>query len=248
MGGAKVKAAFRPKMFYNVDVLGGKNLTEDLLDDSRIKALFIDLDGTLADSMGTMNRVFERFLEIKNIDAKPSDFRGMSHKPLDALLKVFRERYGIDYSEMQLINEFYDLADEVYAQETVPMPGAQRLLAGAHRRGVGVHIVTSARGTVTRDFLECNGMSAYVSGIVAAEDVTAHKPDPQPYLIALERAALPPARCLAVEDSVVGSLSATKAGLATWIMDPRGTSEVDPSLPGVRGFVRSLDQLIEYLQ
>lgn len=215
--------------------------------DSAIKGLFVDLDGTLADSMGTMGRVFQRFLKLKNIDAIPADFRHLRDKPLDALLKVFRNQYGVEYSEMELINEFYDLADEVYEAETLPMPGAHRLMEGARQRNVGIYIVTSARGTVTKGFLERHGLAEFVSGIIAAEHVTIHKPDPQPYSLALEMADLQASQGLAVEDSIVGSLSATRAGLATWIMAPKGVSEVDPATPGVKGFVKSLDELVVLL-
>ncbi len=247
MGVVKVKAAFGPKMFYNVDVLKQKNLTGVLLGNSDIKAIFMDLDGTLADSMATMGKVFQRFLELKKIDARPADFRHLRGKPLDALLKVFREQYGIEYSELQLVNEFYDLADEVYAEQTVPMPGASRLIHGASQRGVQLFIVTSARGTVVRDFLKTHGFDPFIKGVIAAEDVSIQKPDPQPYLAALDLAGLTAAHGLAVEDSIVGSLSATRAGLATWIMAPKGYSEVDPATPGVQGFVKRLDELIDLL-
>jgi beta-phosphoglucomutase-like phosphatase (HAD superfamily) len=51
--------------------------------------------------------------------------------------------------------------------------------------------------------------------IVSGEDVTKKKPDPEAYLIALERLQLPPASCLAFEDSRNGLLAARAAGLRT---------------------------------
>lgn len=49
--------------------------------------------------------------------------------------------------------------------------------------------------------------------IVCGEDVTAKKPDPEAYLLALNRLNLPAAECCAIEDSRNGLLAARAAGL-----------------------------------
>jgi beta-phosphoglucomutase-like phosphatase (HAD superfamily) len=47
---------------------------------------------------------------------------------------------------------------------------------------------------------------------VCAEDVTAGKPDPEPYLLAAKLLDVDPARCVALEDSPNGVASAMAAG------------------------------------
>jgi len=44
------------------------------------------------------------------------------------------------------------------------------------------------------------------------------KPDPEPYLRAIQRVGLSPARCLVVEDSERGLLAAKAAGLTCWVV------------------------------
>jgi beta-phosphoglucomutase-like phosphatase (HAD superfamily) len=48
--------------------------------------------------------------------------------------------------------------------------------------------------------------------LVCADDVTATKPDPEPYLLAAKLAGMPPAGCFALEDSPNGVASAEAAG------------------------------------
>jgi beta-phosphoglucomutase-like phosphatase (HAD superfamily) len=48
--------------------------------------------------------------------------------------------------------------------------------------------------------------------VVTADDVTAHKPDPQPYRLAARLLGADPGRCVALEDSPNGVASATAAG------------------------------------
>jgi beta-phosphoglucomutase-like phosphatase (HAD superfamily) len=42
--------------------------------------------------------------------------------------------------------------------------------------------------------------------------VTCNKPDPEPYLAAAKRLGVDPLRCIAIEDSLNGTLSAQRAG------------------------------------
>jgi len=53
---------------------------------------------------------------------------------------------------------------------------------------------------------------------VCGEDVVRKKPDPEAYLLALQRLRLPAARCLAVEDSANGLRAALGAGIPTVIV------------------------------
>lgn len=85
-----------------------------------------------------------------------------------------------------------------------------------------------------------------VKAIISADDISRGKPDPEPFALALELSGQPAARALAVEDAPNGAISATKAGIATWIMAPGGHEDF-PDIPGVKGFIDSLDQLIPYL-
>lgn len=54
--------------------------------------------------------------------------------------------------------------------------------------------------------------------VVCGEDVAAKKPDPEAYVIALERLGAPPTRCCAIEDSRNGMLAARLAGLEVAIV------------------------------
>ena len=53
----------------------------------------------------------------------------------------------------------------------------------------------------------------YFDAIVAAEDVTAGKPDPQVFLAAAAKLHTPPASCVVVEDAAAGSEAARRAGM-----------------------------------
>jgi beta-phosphoglucomutase-like phosphatase (HAD superfamily) len=51
--------------------------------------------------------------------------------------------------------------------------------------------------------------------IVAGDQVTKSKPDPEAYLLAAERLGVNATECVAVEDSLVGVTAASRAGMFT---------------------------------
>ena len=75
--------------------------------------------------------------------------------------------------------------------------------------------------------------------LVCAEDVTATKPDPEPYLLAAKLVGVPPGGCSALEDSPNGVASAEAAGCQVFAVP---SMVPIPPAPG-RIVVRSLHDL-----
>jgi beta-phosphoglucomutase len=59
------------------------------------------------------------------------------------------------------------------------------------------------------------GLASFFQALVAAEDVTAGKPDPQVFLTAAARLGSPPAHSIVVEDAPAGIEAARRAGMAS---------------------------------
>lgn len=106
--------------------------------------------------------------------------------------------------------------DEIYyrllGEEARVYPGVRDTLERLHGR-LPMAIVTSCR---RENFLRMHresGLLGYFDFILTREDYGASKPDPEPYRTACARAGLHPGRCLAIEDSERGVVSASRAGL-----------------------------------
>jgi HAD superfamily hydrolase (TIGR01509 family) len=93
----------------------------------------------------------------------------------------------------------------------VPLrPGARELLAQVTASGLPRALVTSSQRGFMRAVLASTGLAFDV--LVSGEDVTATKPDPEPYLLAAKLVGVPPEDCVALEDSPNGVASAQAAG------------------------------------
>jgi len=102
------------------------------------------------------------------------------------------------------------MLDLVRAGRAVVRPGARELLAEVSAAGLPHALVTSSQRGFADAVLGATGLTFPV--IVCAEDVTAGKPDPEPYLLAAKLLGVAPEACVVLEDSPNGVASATAAG------------------------------------
>ena len=120
-----------------------------------------------------------------------------------------------------------------------PVDGIEGFLAAARAAFPKLGVATSASphdvDLVERRLHLLEGMDA----LVTAADTPRHKPDPEPYLVALDRLGLRAGEAIAVEDSPNGIRSARAAGLTViglvgafdaWMLLEAGASRTTPGL------------------
>ena len=91
--------------------------------------------------------------------------------------------------------------------------GAQEFVEAAALDGYQLAIVSGALRREIELGLDLAGLRPHFAEIVAAEDVSACKPDPQGYNQARAALAIAPNRCVVIEDSLPGLAAARAAGL-----------------------------------
>ena len=84
------------------------------------------------------------------------------------------------------------------------------LVAGLHRL------------EAVRQMVEVAGVAPLVDHIISGEEYTAHKPEPEIYLRAMEALGVTPENALAVENSLTGITAARRAGPGTRTLPKRG--------------------------
>jgi HAD superfamily hydrolase (TIGR01509 family) len=136
----------------------------------------------------------------------------------------------------ELIGEWLmsDIIEHVRRDGVPVQPGARELLAAVRQAGLPHALVTSSERGFMDAVLASTGMRFDV--LVCAEDVTATKPDPEPYLLAAKLVDVDPGDCFALEDSPNGVASAEAAGCRVFAVP---SLVPIPSAPG-RTVARSL--------
>jgi HAD superfamily hydrolase (TIGR01509 family) len=204
------------------------------LDMSR-RGLFLDLDGTLADSLPVMRNVYYAFLEQYDIDGSEKGFQILNGPPLQRICEILRQTHNIPLP-IEVLCERYKAMLKTARKSIQPAGGALQTLQLAKDNGWIVSIVTSSPRVETANWLNEHDLASFVRLVVGGDDVSQGKPAPQPYQLALSLSGCFANASLALEDSIQGAVSASNAGIATWLLAP-SIPQVLTDQPGIQGCI-----------
>lgn len=181
-----------------------------------LRGLFIDLDGTLADSRPIMRRAYETFLNEHGRSGTDEEFDRLEGPTLAEIVRGLKATHRLGDPKDVLYEQYQAIVERAYTDEVRLHDGAVELLSLASAHGLRCTLVTSGHRRVVEAFLRARGLRGSFEVIVTGDDVVAGKPDPAIYRLALDRAAVSPEDAVAVEDSDAGEASARGAGLRVW--------------------------------
>lgn len=93
------------------------------------------------------------------------------------------------------------------------LPGVRELLEDGRRLGLHRGVASSSSCGWVEGWLERRGIRELVEVVVARDDVTNVKPDPELFLLAARRLGVAPGRSVVFEDSPNGMRAALAAGM-----------------------------------
>jgi sugar-phosphatase len=171
-----------------------------------VDAVLFDLDGTLADSTGSVDRSWRKLADRLRIDFESlnGSYHGVpSRQTLRRLMAG---------STAEAIAEVDSWLADVEASDTegvVSIPGAIDVLNSlpADRWA----IVTSGTYRLASGRIAAAGLPM-PKELITADDVSIGKPAPDPYILAARRLGFEPKRCLVVEDAPAGVASGLASG------------------------------------
>ena len=192
------------------------------------RAIIFDVDGTLSETEETHRRAFNRAFSEAGLDwhwdaALYSDLLAVTGGK--ERIRHFIDSRGIDLAPDDDLDAFvralHAKKTRIYAAivtsgEVELRRGIRELIEDAQRRGFRLAIATTTTPANIDALLGVTlGGSDSFEVICAGDSVALKKPAPDVYELVLEKLALPPTACVAIEDSRNGLLSAVAAGIPT---------------------------------
>lgn len=220
------------------------------------RGLFLDLDGTLADTLPGLRASYDRLLASHQVPPTDSGFALLMGTPPMQIPSLLANQLGVTEDPEETLRLFRRMIHSVHRQSR-PTPGAAEFVRAVAAAGIPIAVVTSSPGETAKEWLRHTGLDKHITTVVGAEDVHHGKPHRAPYMEAMERLGCPPEYGIAVEDSPSGAKSAVDAGLQTWLRIP-GEEELtaaelsnvlltDGNRPRVAGEIERLDELLPML-
>ena len=179
-----------------------------------LEALLLDLDGTLAETDSLHRPTWATVLAPHGIEVDEEFYEEnisgrLNPDVVEELLPHLSEEEGRRIAEAK---------EEDFRRNTgtlEPLPGLVDFLEKARGRGLKLVLVTNAPEENVTAILGGLQLTGAFDAALLAGEVGAGKPDPAPYLAALDELKLSPGETLAFEDSSSGITSAVKAGIPT---------------------------------
>ncbi len=184
-----------------------------------IKGLFFDMDGTLFNTEPLHTKALLKIGEKYNIlPPYPVDVvhEMLVGKADHLLFEIIQEWPGMpqnwsvdDFVKEKNLNVI-ELITNTPRSHYLPSE-ISSLIQNAYDEGFLLALVTSSEKIVTERLLEISGLEQYFQIILTRDDCPKHKPDPWPYLKAIELSKLKNDEIIIFEDSSVGLDSATSS-------------------------------------
>jgi len=189
------------------------------------RAVLWDMDGTLIDS--------EEFHWISWRDTLAKEGIAVTHEQFlstfgtrnDSILRQWLGSASTPERRGRIAKAKEELYRDLIRRNGIsPLPGVAHWVRRLHQDGWLQAVASAAPRANIVAVLEALSATHIFQGIVSAEDVRRGKPDPEVYLAAAARVAVPPDRCIVVEDALPGVEGAREAGMRSIGVSHNGTS------------------------
>jgi HAD superfamily hydrolase (TIGR01509 family) len=213
-----------------------------------LKAILFDFDGVVADTENHHVAAWQRTLSFMGLQIPDEEAaRSAEVDDREFLTELFTARDLPADKVDEWVARKQALAVELLRFAPRVYPGVAELV-GALRGRARLAVVSGTWRQNVEAILGAAGLADAFDLIVAKEDVTRRKPDPEAYALALKKLRLSASSAAAIEDSPTGLAAARAAGIRRLIAvghrRPSGDWVEDAAfLDGLKPIERTLAQL-----
>lgn len=181
-------------------------------------AALIDMDGTLYDSMPHHADAWYRLMTERGVNCTHDEFF------------MYEGRTGVSTINLLFNREFHhdaspEEAAALYKKKTVyfsemplvdVMPGAKRMIETLQEKHIATVLVTGSGQNTLLNRLESDFPGAFPENMrITSRDVKHGKPNPEPFLKAMQLVGLYPENCIAIDNAPLGVMAGAASGAFT---------------------------------
>lgn len=193
-----------------------------------VRGVLFDVDGVILDTECLYSRFWMEACHYFGFPMTKEQSLQMRSLNKVAGQEKFHALFGptADYATIRL--KRIELMDAFVEKEGVaPKPGIGTLLDALEEKGIPCAITSSSPRQRLERYLTPLNLFHRFQKVITAYDVPKGKPEPDIYLRGAAELGLAPERCLALEDSPAGILSASRAGCLPVLIPDQDTPGQD---------------------
>lgn len=181
------------------------------IDYAKYDAFIFDMDGTLVDSMPAHLAAWEDALNKQGLPIHINFVAERGGMPTLKIAEQYQQHYQVNIDGPKLLNDKRAGFDALW-HKVERIPASCEVLAefaSSKKLGLGTGAERVNMDRITNNLK----LTDYFQAMVCAEDVAAHKPEPDTFLQVAQRLEVEPKRCLVFEDTPFGIRAAHNAGM-----------------------------------
>ncbi len=194
------------------------------------EAVIFDMDGVIIDSEPLWKIAMEEVFSGLGSRLKKEDFQKTVGLRIDEVIHYWniKEHWGIrDESEVE--EAIIIKMERLIADKPAALEGVINTLNYLKLRNIPVGLATSSSSRLIKVVLDKLAIKHLFNFVHSAEMEQYGKPHPAVYLTVAKKLAVLPEKCLVIEDSLNGIISA-KAAKMTAVCIPEKTHHIEPKL------------------
>lgn len=184
----------------------------------QLKSVLFDMDGVLFDSMPYHTEAWHKTMKAHGLNlSREEAYMHEGRTGAGTINIVCQRQLGRDATQEEIESIYLEKSIEFNKHpQAERMPGAWELLQKIKAEGIIPTVVTGSGQASLLDRLEHNFPGMFRQELmVTAFDVKYGKPNPEPYLMALEKGGLKPNEAIVIENAPLGVEAGHKAGIFT---------------------------------
>lgn len=193
------------------------------------EGVIFDMDGVLIDSEPLWRRAEIEVLNAVGAPINERDCETMTGVRIDAVVRHWFTHFqiGATVDPIETSKKIVDRLCELILLHGEPLPGVLQAIQLAKKRTGRVALCTSSPMALIHVTLARLKLEGLFDTVSSAETLEYGKPHPEVYLRAAKQLGAAPERCIAIEDSLTGLVSAKAARMKTIVVtngaprDPR---------------------------
>ncbi len=209
-----------------------------------LNSVIFDMDGVVVDGMPYHIESWKKALSTVGISVTDLEIylmEGMTGEETIKELTDKKKKSLSDESIRSVLKLKRKIFNDIFTVKL--MKGSKELLLELHRLNYRLALVTGTRLEVVKKVLQM-GLEDVFNIVITGEMVSNGKPNPEPYLKAVNELGVNKENCLVVENAPAGIESAKTAGLTCFAVQ---TSLPKEYLKGADKIFRSIDDLSAFL-
>ena len=195
------------------------------------RAILFDMDGVLVDSEPLFLSAINRLLAQEGVEpvSVQENEEFLIGTTIGETWRQLKNRRPLPLPTEEYIRRYDDIVRQVMQEELEPQPGVRELIQACVERGLPKAVASSSLHMWVDLKLNAIGLTGAFDAVLGGDDVTRGKPEPDIYIKAAESLGVPPAECIAIEDSPIGIAAAASSGAYTIAVRTEYTRNLDVS-------------------